>query len=390
VNLYVMDDATRAPLANATVRVGTLDGMTDTTGLFIAEGLVGPQTVIAKRAGYRSEMWVGANGANMTLSLKAAVDPVPPRANLTGTITGLEQLTVAQFHRKTAIITYSNADQVDDATNNIQTMNGTNLCSVTTGPCSFTITTRTGKVALLAAVYDHDTKNTLTGDDDTFTPLTWAYATNIDVIGGVDQTGIALSLVDAADLANVIVDFGTPPAGMANVAAIVGIEVGASGTMQLVPAFATPNAPTVLAPKLSAITGATYRLTAIANDGDTPLDPASFVLHRGQTSTSLSANPWLGLPTSVTLSRTSASWTAVPGAALQGVEYDIDETNHLLAISSFDGSTSATIPDLVALPSTPLIGRATALQGTVDLTNFAVDDILTKITGFSAQPVQID
>src|ERR1043165_499270 len=47
VNLYVIDDTTRQPLANATVRVGTLDGTTDATGLFVAEGVVGPQTVIA-------------------------------------------------------------------------------------------------------------------------------------------------------------------------------------------------------------------------------------------------------------------------------------------------------------------------------------------------------
>src|SRR5262245_36152906 len=69
VNLYVLDDATHAALAGATVRVGTLDGTTDATGLFVAEGVVGAQTVFAKAAGHRSEMWVGANGANITLSL---------------------------------------------------------------------------------------------------------------------------------------------------------------------------------------------------------------------------------------------------------------------------------------------------------------------------------
>src|ERR1043165_5454588 len=52
VNLYVMDDATRTPLANATVRVGTLDGTTDATGLFVAEGVVGPQTVLAEMDNY--------------------------------------------------------------------------------------------------------------------------------------------------------------------------------------------------------------------------------------------------------------------------------------------------------------------------------------------------
>jgi len=390
VNLYVMDDATRAPLANATVRVGTLDGTTDATGLFVAEGVVGPQTVLVKLAGYRSEMWIGANGANMTASLEVSAAAIPPRANLIGSITGFDQLNVGT-HRKAAIVTYSNADNAADAVNSIDTANDANICDAAPGgPCNFAITTRTGELALLAIVYDHDTKGTVPTTDDTFTPITWAYKTGISVIGGVDQAGITLSLIDAADLANVIVDFGTPPTGLPNVAAVVGVEVGTSGTMQLVPMFATPSAPTVLAPKLSAIGGAKYRLTAIANNGDTPLDPASFTLHRGQTSTSLSADPWLAVPTSVALTRTTASWASLPGAALQGVEYDADATHHLLSITSFDGSTSATIPDLLALPAGTLIGRATALQGNVDVTNFSVDDIMTKITGFSAQPMQIN
>jgi hypothetical protein len=390
VNLYVMDDATRTPLANATVRVGTLDGTTDATGLFVAEGVVGPQTVLAKMANYRSEMWLGANGANMTLSLKLSTDPTPAQANITGSITGFGQLNVGT-HRKAAIVTYSNDDKAGDAANNIDTANGTNICDAApTEACNFTITTRTGNVALIAIVYDHDTKGTVTPNDDTFTPLTWAYKTGINVVGGVDQTGVTLSLLDAADLSNVIVDFGTPPANMANIAAVVGIETS-SGTMQLVPSFATQASPTVLAPKLSAISGATYRLTAIAQNGDTELDAGSFVLRRGQTTTSLSAGTWLDVPAMPTLTRTSASWTTLSGAAVQGVEYDVDETHHLLSITSLDGSTSATIPDVIALPSSgTLIGRATALQGTVDLMNFSADDILTKITGFSAQPVQIN
>src|SRR5262249_46725375 len=37
VNFYVLDDATQTPIANAAVRVGTLDGTTDATGLFVAQ-----------------------------------------------------------------------------------------------------------------------------------------------------------------------------------------------------------------------------------------------------------------------------------------------------------------------------------------------------------------
>src|SRR6476646_9847198 len=38
VNLYVIDDVSRLPIGNATVRVGTVDGVTDATGLFVASG----------------------------------------------------------------------------------------------------------------------------------------------------------------------------------------------------------------------------------------------------------------------------------------------------------------------------------------------------------------
>src|SRR5687767_10528340 len=51
VNLYVIDDATREPVANAEVRVGSIAGETDADGLFIAEDVTGPQDVAVKAGG---------------------------------------------------------------------------------------------------------------------------------------------------------------------------------------------------------------------------------------------------------------------------------------------------------------------------------------------------
>ncbi len=394
VNLYVLDDATRAPIEGATVRVGDIDGTTDANGLFIAEGPVGPQTVLVKASGMRSEMWLGANGANMTLSLKTQTDPTPTKANISGSIAGFDTIAVPTGHNKTAIVSYSQDDKLGDAANNLQTPANGNICSTVqpTGTCTFTVTARTGSVALIAAIYDHDTKGTpVDGTDDTFTLIGWATKTGLNVQNGVDQTGVTLSLVDVGDLENVTVDFGNPPSGMPNVAAIVGIELGAAGTLQLLPAILTPTNATVLAPALSAFSGATYRLTAIANNGDTATSSQSVKLLRGLTSTSLAAGEWLGVASSLTLTRTGGSWSAVDNALIQGVEYDQNETTHLLSVTALDGSTSFTIPDLLALPATgPLIGRATALQGTLDLTSFSLDEDLAKVTGFSAQPMQID
>src|SRR5262245_54253280 len=46
VNVFVIDEDTDAPMADATVRVGTIEGVTDSTGLFVAsnDDLTGPQT----------------------------------------------------------------------------------------------------------------------------------------------------------------------------------------------------------------------------------------------------------------------------------------------------------------------------------------------------------
>jgi hypothetical protein len=394
VNLYVIDNATRAPISGATVRVGSVDGTTDSTGLFIAEGVVGPQTVLVKASNMRSEMWLGANGANMTIALQAASEPTPTKANLSGSITGFESITVPSGHNKTALVSYSQDDKLGNAANNIQTFGNQHICSTNlpAGGCTFTVTTRTGNVALIAAIYDHNTNNTpLNGNDDTFTLIGWATKTGLNVQNGVDQTGVAMSLVDVGNLANVSVTFGTPPTGMPNVAAIVGVELGAAGTLQLLPQILTPTATMLLAPKLAAFSGATYRLTAIANNGDTTTSASSFKLIRGQTAMSLDAGTWLGLPSSLTLTRSGGSWTPVSGALVHGVEYELADKTRLLSVTAVDGSTSFTIPDLLALPASgTMIARSTALMGTLDLTNFSLDEDLAKVTGFSAQPTQID
>src|SRR5262245_10261171 len=45
VNVYVIDDATRGSVSDASVRVGTLDGTTDSTGLLVVRDVKGPQTI---------------------------------------------------------------------------------------------------------------------------------------------------------------------------------------------------------------------------------------------------------------------------------------------------------------------------------------------------------
>src|SRR3569623_3840931 len=125
VNHYVIDDATRKPIEGANVRVGTVAGTTDATGLIIANGLTGTQEVVVTASGYRSEYWVGANGANMTVDLQKG-NPALPQATLTGSLFGFAALPLPAGHAKVAHDTNSQEDLAPDAENRLTTPNNGN------------------------------------------------------------------------------------------------------------------------------------------------------------------------------------------------------------------------------------------------------------------------
>jgi len=389
-NVYVIDDASRMPISGATVRVGTVDGTTDASGLFVAEGVTGPQTVIVKAGAHRSDMWIGANGTNMTFNLEPATEAVPAAANLAGTV-DLSAITLATNHLKVAQVIYSQLDDLGDPANEIATPNDTHVCFVAgAGSCSFTIKTRTGKVALLAAIYDRDTKGTTPPDDDTSTLIGWAVKTGLTVTGGVDQTGITLTPIDVGMLGTVTVDFGSPPSGHTTVGAIIGVELGTDGVFQI-PLFRTPTEPTLLVPRLAAFAGSSYRLTAIATTGSTATSAESIVLRRKLTGTTLAAGTWLAAPTSTMATRTSVSWTPVSGATVHSIEFT-QGTAALLNVTVFDAATTQlTVPDLVALPGGALTADVNAIGAPgLDVNSFMLDDERDKLAMVSSQPVPIN
>jgi hypothetical protein len=391
VNLYVIDDATRMPISGATVRVGGMDGTTDATGLFVANNVAGPQTISVRATGYRSEMWIAANGANCTVDLKPSTDPALTKANISGSITGFDGVTVPTGHHKAAIVTYSQDDKLADAENNIATVANANICdtALPAGTCSFTVTSRSGHVALMAAIIDHDTKNTTTAADDTYAIIGWAYRTGLVVQDGVDLTNVALSLVPASSMVTVSASLGTPPLNTS--AGLVGIELGTDGVIYLSPDYVTATNTSLQAPPLSTFSGATYRLVGFANNGSTPTAASSAILLRGQASTTLTAPTWLAPPASPTLTLTGGSWTPVAGATVQGAEYNT-ATEHLLSVTMFDNSAEFTITDVVPLPTgtTGITAKATALGGTLDVHDFSIDADISKVTGFTSQPVTIN
>ena len=394
VNLYVIDDQTRKPIPGATVRVGTVDGTTDATGLFVARDLTGPQTVIARSTGYRSELWIGANGANLTVDLQPSVAPVPGRATLSGQITGFAGIPVAAGHAKVATVVYSQTDDLGDPANALITPGGASTCVVTApaAGCPFQVVARTGAIGLVAAIFDRDSKGTADPGDDTMTLVRWAYRAGITVADGVDQTGQDLALIDPGSTVTATIDFGAPPPGLPDVAALVGIDAGAAGVYQL-PAFQTPEAAAMTVPSLAALGGTGYRLTAIAQDSASATAPQSIVLHRGSSGAALAAGAWLPPPGGVALTRTRASWSAAPGATVIGIEFTegTATVTHLLDITVFDGSTSVAIPALIALPvAGTLDAKLSAIGATgLDLSSFALDADRDKLDRVAAVPITV-
>ena len=392
-NIYVIDDKTREPIAGATVKVGTVEGMTDDEGLFIIEGVTGPQTIVVKAATFRSEMWLGANGTNMTFNLESGTDPIAPKATLTGSI-DLSSIQIPAGHLKVGIVAYSQTDDLGDPDNEIKTLDDKNICIGGTManpmPCNFTIDTRGGRVALIAAIYDRNLNGTPNNfDDDTSTLIRWAYRGGITVTPGVNQSAQDLTLIDVGMMNNVTVDFGSPPSGLQTVGAIIGIDVGTDGVFQ-VPIFRTPTDATLLTPKLAQFSGATYRLTAIATNGTDPATTESIVLHRGLSTTTLAAGTWLTPPASPTVSRTMASWATVTGATVHSVEYTQGVAN-LLNVTSFDGTTEVMIPDIVALPSGPLTVKVNAIGAEgLDVMDFSLDADRDKLDKVAAQTITIN
>jgi hypothetical protein len=250
-------------------------------------------------------------------------------------------------------------------------------------PCTFTVTSRTGSVALIAAVFDRDAAGTMT-------LIRWAVRAPVTVAANANQTGMDLTLLTVGDQQTETIDFGSPPAALPTVGALVGIEIGAAGVLQL-PQFVAPTANTLIVPKLSAITGATaYRLTALANNGSTTNLAQSAVLRRDLTGQTLQAGAWLAPPTGVSLSRTSGSWTNAVGATVHGIEITQGATK-VVNVTNFDNAATLTMPSLVTLPSGSLTAKVQAIAAPdLDVGNFSLDADKAKLVGIGAQNTTIN
>jgi hypothetical protein len=383
-NVYVIDNVTYQPIADATVEIATQNATTDATGLAVFHGLSGPQTVVVQAAGYRGEVWQDANGANMTVPVTQLGSLTPQQATLTGSITDYDTISVPAGHIKAAEIGYSQIDSLDDDENNIQTPNNGNVC-VTAEACSWTVAARTGPVTLTATIIDR-------ASDGTTTIIGYATSGELQVSPNVAQSGIALTLVEAGAMQSVAIAPGTPPAALTTVDPIVGVELAGNETVQIPVFVQTDTSNGVLSPMPSVYApNATYRLTVYAETTSGDTGAVSATIQRGLSTASLSAATWLLPPTGFTATRTDASLDAVDGANIHSVQWS-DDTGVILDVTMFDATnTAATIPSLVSLPASgTLTAKAQGIGADIDLGNFSLQTDVEKLWGESSQPVTID
>jgi hypothetical protein len=388
VNVAVIDDDDE-PIAGATVRVGETEKTTDADGFATFSDVSGPQTIAVLADDFRPVAWVGADGANVTIPLAALDVDAIPQATLSGSIPGWDTVQpLAVGHAKAAFVIYSQSDVLGDDANNLKTPNNGNICGVVGDVCNWQLTARAGdSVTVVAAIVDVDPQGP--GDaDDVITIMGWAKHDGITVEDGVNQQGLELDQVEVGDLEDVSVDFGAPPAGLIENAAIVGIELSDDEVIQL-PLFLAGESDAVPVPKPSVFGASTYRLTAVAQTSSGDQGAQSILLQRGEAGPTLVAGDWLVPPTGVSADRDGASFERVDGAAIHQVQYRNDLNEIVLEVTVLDDSTDVAIPSLLELPSGALTARISGIGADLDVTDFSLDEDRDKLFGIAAEPTDV-
>ena len=412
VNVFVVDEDTDAPIAGAKVRVGKMDGTTDSTGLFTAksDSLSGKQTIAAVASGHVPTLWVGVDGANVTIPLTRTgqATGAPPQALLSGTVTGWASLPApATGHLLAALVEASAARDLGDDQGTIEQpppVNNlpANACVRGPGaqvpPCEWRVNARAGTIALMATLVDIDTRGTADSSDDTRTTIGFALEQPLTVVDGVAQTGLALDQV-AGTPTTANVGFGSPPAGLPQVLGIVGLDLGDAGVVRSFLQAATPTASTVVVPSLSGVPGASYELLGVAQEMtmDEATRGSSLVLRRGLTSAAgLTAGDWLPPPAGLAFDRTTLSVAPVAGADVSIVEIDTSSgsgsSTRAMSVAIFDGTTTIALPvDLAPLPSGSLTVRASGFDADGFRPNdFEVETLLDAVTRLAGEGIVVN
>ena len=420
LNVYVMDEDTRAPVAGASVRVGASAAaapctlLTDSTGLAVFDkqscpSLKGKQTLTASAGGYVPATVIGVNASNVTTTLSAVSRPPIDTATVTGTIAGWDSLPApAAGHRTLGIVAASQTRKLGDRANELP--QGTRTFSVPIigaitipanvcvregqiSDCAWRLTTRTGAQAHYAVILDQDTKGTPANDsDDTMTVIGWALKTGLGFSAGQTASGESLPQLADTQMRSFTVAMSTPPSGLDAVAGFPMLDLGADGR---VPITAPPLDLTTTTTRVPALAGelssARYDLLAQAQDAKDKDQPSTLAwLHQVDASATVSIGGWLNPPTGLSASGGVFGFNRVANAALHSIDIETTTGTKLWAISVFDDTTSLTLPGLSPDPIPAGMARfkvnALEIPG-LNLQNFAFDDAQEKILGLSSDQI---
>jgi hypothetical protein len=370
--------------------------------------LKGPVTVTVSATGYAPVTWIGVNGANLTIPIRNSFPPAPDTATASGTIAGWDSLPMPPTNHQTlALIGFSQTNTLGDRVNDLTqgkrnvVVNGmtyqiaSNLCvlNAAVSDCNWTLTTRTGQQAHIAIIVDQ--YNNLTPNDDTddvFTLTSLAIKTGLTFAKGDSAMGETLAIIADADMQTLTASFPSLPSGMNFMGGFPLLELGNDGRIALtVPALDMTHT-TVRVPKLTgALANAHYSLIAQAQDGKDQKMPSSLAwMHEVNVASTVALTSWLPPPSNISTAGGTYSFSAVPGATVNGGELQDANGNRVWSITMFDGSTSFTLPGLSPdpLPVGSLIFQASGLLiPGVDLTNLKLDDARDKITGIAQDVV---
>ena len=442
LNVFVIDEDTRNVLSSAAVRVGAADetapcqALTNSTGLArfdasasgsggTADGGAGaagctlltkPVTLTVSAMGHAPSTWIGVDGSNVTMALRAISAPALPRATVSGTIAGWDAMAApAADHNRLAIVGASSdpnltdrANTIDQGTRSVDVDIGgniysfdvaSNVCVRNSNPlalvndCDWVLTTHAGAQAHFAIVVDQDTKGTPDDDsDDTFTATGWAIKTGLSFGAGTTTGGEILDMIADADMQSFTASFASGPSGLDYVVGLPVLDLGAEGRISIILPALTKTTLMTRVPRLTGpLAGAHYDMIASATDDAAKPMPATVTWLRGvNPSATVAVTSWLPPPTAIAMTGGTFSFTPVTGATVHGAELQTMDGQRRWSITIFDGTTSFTLPGLAPdpLPLGTIRFAVSALRiPGADVKNIVFDDLRDVLTDISTDEI---
>jgi hypothetical protein len=304
----------------------------------------------------------------------------------------------AANHFVVGIVSYSHSRALGDPANELTQPAGDpippNACAAAVAPiqpCTWSLVTRTGTVAIFATIIDIDTKGTQDDTDDTSQVTGYAYKTGLEVEDAVNMSNIMLEQLPAGSLIEVGASYASLPSGFDTAASLLQLDLGDSGLMPL--GYMTTDGPeTVMVPDLAgAFATNTYQAIAFAADSSADPDddenPMTAIILRdiGTLDADVEFGAWMDQPANLAYDGTAYSFTPVNGARLHTAKLRRTNGTVLWDIALVDGRSSFVLPEISPdpLPTGELELIVDTFEGTIDLEDFAIDELVDSFERLS-------